>query len=189
MSLLSYNELCRLIERGVLEKSDVENVNSASIDLVLGRTIMVEKREAVKSACFEFVPTISMLDKTADIFETIEMTDEGYVVPPGGCVLAHSVEIFNLPNNISGEYMLKSTQARNFMGHLKAGWADAGWNGSVLTLEFVNHLQYHNTLIKPGMKCGQIIFFEHEAVPSDRSYAARGQYNGDKSVNAGKGLR
>lgn len=148
MSLLSYNQLCRLIRDGVLEKSDVDNVNSASIDLVLGRTIMVEKqREGV----------INMLDKNADCLETIEMPDEGYVVPPGACVLAHSVEIFNLPNDISGEYMLKSTQARNFFGHLKAGWADAGWNGSVLTLEFVNHLQYHGTRIKPGMKCGQII--------------------------------
>jgi len=180
MSLLSYNQLCRLINSGVLDKSDVDNVNSSSIDLVLGKTIMVEKRE---------MGIIDMLDKNANCLETIEMGPSGYIVPPGGCVLAHSVEIFNLPNDVSGEYMLKSTQARNFFGHLKAGWADAGWNGSVLTLEFVNHLQYHSTRIKPGMKCGQIIFFEHEEVPADRSYATRGQYNGDTSVTAGKGLR
>ena len=180
MSLLSYTELCRLIEGGVLEKSDVDNVNSASIDLVLGRTIMVEKqRDGV----------INMLDKSGDHMERIIMDDSGYVVPPGACVLAETVEVFHLPNNISGEYMLKSTQARNFFGHLKAGWADAGWNGSVLTLEFVNHLQYHGTRIKPGMKCGQIIFFKHEEVPADRSYATRGQYNGDLSVTMGKGLK
>jgi deoxycytidine triphosphate deaminase len=45
------------------------------------------------------------------------------------------------------------------------------------------------TRIKPGMKAGQMIFFEHEEVPADRSYAARGQYNNDRSVTAGKGLK
>lgn len=180
MSLLSYRQLVKLIEDGVLEGSDVENINAASVDLVLGRNIFVEKqRDGI----------INMMDKNADHMERIVMPDEGYVVPPGACVLAESVELFHLPNNISGEYMLKSTQARNFFGHLKAGWCDAGWNGSVLTLEFVNHLQYHSTQIKPGMKCGQIIFFGHEAVPSDKSYAARGQYNGDKGVTLGKGLK
>ena len=119
----------------------------------------------------------------------VKMDDGGIVVPPGGVLLAETVEVFNLPDNISGEYKLKSTMARNFLNHLNAGWADAGWNGSVLTLEFVNHLQYHAVRVQPGMKCGQMIFFEHEEVPADRSYAARGQYNGDKRVTAGKGLK
>ena len=179
MSLLSYRQICELIDRGVITGSH-DNVNSASIDIVLGRKIMVEKQRH---------ETINMLDKNAGHMDLIEMPDEGYVVPPGGCVLAESVELFNLPNNISAEYKLKSTMARNFFNHLHAGWADAGWHGSVLTLEFVNHLQYHSIRIKPGMKAGQMIFFEHEEVPEDRSYAARGQYNNDRSVTAGKGLK
>lgn len=180
MSLLSHTQLCNLINTGVVENSKFDHVNSASIDLVLGRTIMVEKNER---------GVIDMLDKNAGHLETIVMDDEGYVVPPGGVLLAHTVEVFNLPNWLSGEYKLKSTQARNFFNHLNAGWADAGWNGSVLTLEFVNHMRLHSVRIKPGMKCGQIIFFAHEEVPEDRSYAARGQYNGDKTVTAGRGLK
>lgn len=184
MSLLSYNQLRDLVDAGVLEGADYDNINATSIDLVLGKTIMVERE--VNS---EFVPVINMLDKNAGHLYTVEMDDEGYVVPPGGVLLAQTVEIFHLPNNISGEYKLKSTQARNFFNHLNAGWCDAGWNGSVLTLEFVNHLQHHAIRIKPGMKCGQIVFFGHQAVPDDRSYAVRGQYNGDKTVTAGKGLK
>ena len=180
MSLLSYGELTRLICDGIIENADYDHVNSASIDLVLGRTIMVEKEES---------GVIDMMDKDAGHLQTIEMDDDGYVVPPGGVLLAHTVEIFNLPNWLSAEYKLKSTQARNFFNHLNAGWADAGWNGSVLTLEFVNHMRLHSVRVKPGMKCGQIVFFSHEEVPADRSYAARGQYNGDRSVTAGKGLR
>ena len=132
---------------------------------------------------------INMLDKDAGHLEVAVMTDKGYIIPPGGFILAHTLEVFNLPDNISAEYKLKSTMARNSLNHFTAGWCDSGWNGSVLTLEFKNDSQYHSIFIKPGMKCGQMIFFEHEAVPADRSYAARGSYNGDKSVSAGKGLK
>lgn len=180
MSLLSYNQLCKLIDSGVITNSCYENVNSASIDIVLGDVIMVE------------IPKpriINMLDKNAGHLDYIVMTDSGYVIPPGGFVLAHTKELFNLPNNISAEYKLKSTMARNGLNHFTAGWCDGGWHGSVLTLEFKNDSQYHSIFIKPGMKCGQMVFFEHESVPEDRSYKARGSYNGDKSVSAGKGLK
>ena len=173
MSLMSYIELCELIDRGVLENASHDNVNSASIDLVLGRNIMVEKQEE---------GIINMLDKNAGHLESITMTDKGYVVPPGGCVLAQTVEIFHLPNNISAEYKLKSTMARNFFNHLNAGWADAGWHGSVLTLEFKNNLESQSILIRPGDPCGQLVFFEHEPVPDEASYAVRGRYNGSETV-------
>ena len=180
MSLLSFKQLCRLIDDGVIENSSHENVNSASIDLVLGRNIMIEKQRS---------GVINMLDKGSDHLERIHMPDAGYVVQPGEAILAETVEVFNLPSNISAEYKLKSTQARNFFNHLNAGWADAGWNGSVLTLEFVNHNRWHSVRIQPGMKCGQMIFFGHEEVPDDKSYAARGQYNGHKTVMPGQGLK
>lgn len=184
MSLLSYNQLCDLIDRGVIQNASYDNVNSASIDLVLGETILVERKPTGLE-----LPVVDMLDKKADIFDEIVMPPEGILIPPGGVLLAHTVEVFNLPNDLSGEYKLKSTMARNFFNHLNAGWADAGWNGSVLTLEFVNHLQHHWTRVKPFQKCGQMIFFDHEEVPADRSYAVRGQYNGDRSVSVGKGLK
>ena len=184
MSLLSYNQLKDLLDQNVIEGSKVEHINAASIDLVLGNVIYLEK------PVYGGVPAIiDMLDKNANHLYRVEMGEEGHVVPPGGTVLAQTVEVFHLPNWISGDYKLKSTQARNFFNHLNAGWADAGWNGSVLTLEFVNHNQYHSVRIKPGIKCGQMIFFEHEEVPVEASYATRGQYNGDKETTPGKGLK
>lgn len=184
MSLLSYNALINLLDQNILENSRQENVNAASIDLVLGRDIQIERAPHPGESTI-----IDMLEKGDLHREKITMDDAGYIVKPGQCVLAHTVEIFHLPEWLSGQYLLKSTQARNFMQHLNAGWADAGWNGSVLTLEFVNHNQYHSIRIKPGQKAGQMIFFKHEEVPADRSYAARGQYNGHKTVMAGQGLR
>lgn len=187
MSLLSHVALRHLLDTGVIEGGKAEHVNAASIDLVLGKTIWVEKM-ARRDENGRW-PVIDMLDKNANHLEKVVMGDEGWVVQPGGTLLAQTAEIFNLPNWLSGEYKLKSTQARNFFNHLNAGWADAGWHGSVLTLEFVNHNQYHAVRVKPGTKCGQMIFFQHDEVPEHASYAATGQYNGDKEATPGKGMR
>lgn len=189
MSLISFNGLVDLVDAKVIEGVEYDHINSTSIDLVLGDTIYVERDPRPDMMDGQHWPVIDMLDKSNNHLQKLVMGPEGYIVPPGSVLLAHTTQVFNLPNDISAEYKLKSTQARNFMGHLLAGWADAGWNGSVLTLEFVNHNQWHAIRIKPGMKCGQMIFMSHEEVPADRSYAARGQYNGDKTVMTGKGLK
>ena len=180
MSLMSYNELCQLVEDGVITGVEFEDVNSASIDLRLGKNIMVERqREGV----------INMLEKSGSQLESIEMGSNGYILAPGESILAETTNVFYLPNNISAEYKLKSTMARNFCDHHNAGWADAGWSNSVLTLELTNHNRYHSIRIQPGMKCGQMVFFKHEEVPADRSYASRGQYNNHRAVNAGVVLK
>jgi dCTP deaminase len=179
--LLAYNELCALIEAGVIN-ADYNNVNSSSIDLTLDSIIRVESTNEYSK---------QVIDLSAkESISTIErpLNSEGYILKPGEFILASSVEVFNLPNDISGEYKLKSTMARNGLEHLNAGWCDAGWNGSRLTLELVNVSRFHSLLLKPGMKIGQIVFFKHEAVPDDKSYAARGQYNGQNVVTAAKEL-
>lgn len=190
MSLLSYEALVELVKQGILDGSKLEHVNAASIDLVLGNTFWVEKDPRGGMYIGDNWPVIDMLDKNANHLEKVVTTAEyGIVVPPQGVLLASTVEVFNLPNWLSGDYKLKSTMARNFFNHLNAGWADAGWNGSVLTLEFVNHNRFHAVRVCPGQKCGQMIFFEHEEVPDHASYANRGQYNGDKEATPGKGLK
>ncbi|MCS5737472.1 dCTP deaminase, partial [Herbiconiux daphne] len=102
---------------------------------------------------------------------------------PGECFLAHSEEFFNLPNNISAQFILRSTVARCFLEHMQAGFCDAGWHGSQLTFEFKNMLNHHILLIKPGMRIGQMIFFEHEDCGED-SYAKKGNYNNQKGTTA-----
>ena len=51
---------------------------------------------------------------------------DGYVLYPGEVCLAHSVERFNLPMDITAEYRLKSSMARVFLEHLHAGWCFVG---------------------------------------------------------------
>jgi len=181
MSLLSYNELCGLVQRGVITNVAPEQINAASIDITLGEKILFERAHNRPLA-------VSLKNRDALLFDEFAMqTSRGIGLTPGQFVLAHSQQVFNLPEDISCEYKLKSSMARMGLEHLNAGWCDAGWNGSVLTLELKNITQYHTILLEKGDRIGQMVFFRHARVPSDRSYAARGSYNGDKTATPTKG--
>lgn len=323
MSLLSYNELCKLVERGVITNVEHDQINATSIDITLGETMLFE------SAMGEVAP-LDYRAREALPTSPQYLTQQGIFLAPGEFVLAQSQQVFNLPNDISAEYKLKSSMARIGLEHLNAGWCfvagtkvsmldgsekpieeikegeevysldsegrvragkvtragktadvsstvrvvlddgahfdctadhrimlrdgayakasdltagqalmplnrrydnatghenhkvsevlriehetpvpvyditvetyrnfalsagvfvhncDAGWNGSVLTLELKNMTKFHTILLRPGDRIGQMVFFKHAPVPAGRSYAARGRYNGDKTVSGVK---
>ncbi len=176
MTLLSHEELRRIVEQEIITPVDPKDINAASIDIHLGNTILWE----------DHAPSPKVLDYSKrDPVYYIEhqMDDNGWILHPGDFILAQSVEVFNLPNWLSAEYKLKSSMARIGLEHMNAGWCDAGWNGSVLTLELKNMCNHHSIRIRPGDAIGQMIFFKHEPVASEASYASRGRYNGDTSVS------
>ena len=186
MSLLSHNELLLLIDDGVITHTKPELVNSASIDIQLGNKILIER---VDPKLYQSGDLRRVVLRNKDQLNMVEwdLEREGpYAIFPGEFILAHSVEIFNLPNNISAEYKLKSSMARIGLDHLNAGWCDAGWHGSVLTLELKNCCRNHEIMLQAGDLIGQVIFFSHEEVSDENSYAARGRYNNDKSVSGAK---
>lgn len=189
MSLLSYLELVELIEQGVID-ADPANVNAASIDLTLDNVLMIEVEEK-KIVDLLAKENISMgpFDMSTAFWEEEEAGAYNYCLSPGEFVLASSREVFNLPNNISAEYKLKSSMARNGLEHLNAGWCDAGWHGSKLTLELKNMTQDHTLILRPGMKIGQVVFFKHTPVPDHASYATKGRYNGQQAVTVSKGIK
>lgn len=179
MSLLSYTELLLLQEQGVIENSLSEHVNSTSIDITLGVNLLVELKRVTN--------VVSLRDREALRMKPINLLrEESYSLQPGEFILAQSEQVFNLPNDISAEYKLKSSMARIGLDHLNAGWADAGWHGSVLTLEFKNMTQKHAIRLQAGDRVGQVVFFRHKPVPLEASYATRGRYNGDRTVHGVK---
>lgn len=187
--LLSYNELVDLVDKGYLTNVKPEAINAASIDLHLGDTFLKE-REWEQDDHGDFTPivdlgerqSVSWISSAKDypLFSRIE--HKGMILEPNEFILAHTVEKFHLPDDISAEYSLKSSLARNGLEHLMAGWIDPGFTNSVLTLELKNSTRYHRLKLTPGMPIGQVKFFRHEPVPADKSYRARGRYNGDDSV-------
>ena len=177
MGLLSYTELCELVEQGVIGPVDIDCVNASSIDIHLGNTLLVERNTGEQFAVVDpFKRTNFPQDKV--------VVSDGYHydMAPGEFVLAHSIEAFNLPNNISAEFRLKSSGARSGLNNLFACHCDAGWHGSTLTLELHNCLRFTAIRLTPGMRIGQILFHKHTEVPADKDYSVRGRYNRDTSV-------
>lgn len=171
-----------LAARGVIRNVEPEDINAASIDITLGRKILKED------------PTLddAVLHKITSLRERqgLQMVERScevnFLLYPGQFILAQSQQEFYLPDDISAEYKLKSSMARIGINHALAGWCDAGWHGSVLTLELMNVTKNHIIELREGDKIGQMIFFHHREVPKDRSYAARGRYNGDKETTGAK---
>mgnify|MGYP000629679050 FL=1 len=184
--LLSYEELClEVLKKHVMVgvgsdgrrvELGFKNVNSSSIELHMGDFVLQE------------LPPIShsVLDFRAR--EKLEVRrvaldkEDGFVLAPGQFILAESHEMFFLPNHLSCEYKMKSSMARIGLEHLNSGWCGAGWNGSVLTLELKNLTSHHSIRLRPGDAIGQMVFYRHAPVPSERSYAARGRYNRHNTV-------
>ena len=181
MSLISYTQLLHLVQSGVID-ANPEYINGATIDITIGDRILVEEKDIPGSV-------VDLKEKESLNMKEILIGKQGYSLLPGDFILATSAETFNLPNWVAAEYKLKSSLARSGLQHLMAGWCDPGWNNSRLTLELTNVTQHHSLLIKPGMKIGQMVFFACEPVPSDQSYAVKGQYNSQETVTANKGVR
>ena len=144
---------------------DSELLNPASLDVRLGLHLMVE------NICDPELLRIDISDKTAD---------DPFILQPGEFCLAETLELFDIPDDISAQFVLKSSRAREGMNHLLAGWIDPGFNGSRLTLELKNERLHHPLKIWPGLKIGQIVFYR--MTPPLRSYRETGHYNNHLTV-------
>lgn len=173
--LLSHDQIFHLIEQGVVENADTGALNASSLDIHLGDTVLVENHHGYK----EWPAVLDYRAREAPPWRKVQITEEGFLLHPGAFILAHTREVFNLPLDVSAEYKLKSSMARIGLEHMNAGWCDAGWHGSALTLEFKNMSQVHSILLRPGDAVGQLVFFRHEPVDLDNSYAVKGRYNKD----------
>lgn len=145
---------------------DPELLNPASLDVVLGDHLMVESIYQP-----EFV--------RYDISHNTE--SDPYWLQPGEFCLAETQETFNLPEDLSAQFVLKSSRARAGYQHMLAGWRDPGWHGSRLTLELKNVRLHHPLPLYPGLKVGQMVFHTMSSVPLN-SYADVGHYNNHSTV-------
>lgn len=171
MTILCDTEIQALItERNMVENYDPALINPASLDLRLGDTIMVESAEDLN------MRPLSIAGSTAD---------NPYWLKPGQFILAQTIEVFNMPEDIAGLFFLKSSRAREGYENLHAGYADPGWHGSVLTLELKNSRQLLPLPLWPGLKIGQMVWWRMSKEPGT-SYAVTGHYNQDLTTTASK---
>jgi len=171
MTVLPDWRIHQLGRAGVISPFDPDLVNPASLDLRLGPTLLIESAQSRQLIPYP-------LDR--------HDADRPYELAPGQFVLAATLEQFNLPNDICGQFLLKSSRAREGLDHALAGWADPGWHGSALTLELTNHRQLWSLPLFPGLRIGQMVFHtldDRVAMP----YAITGRYNNDPAVQSSRG--
>ena len=175
MTILAYDELVHLLDSGVIQDGKHCAVGGSSIDIHLGRTIIIERSPIDGYGVIDY--------RERDQFYGTKgvMYEDGFDIFPGQFILAHTVEKFDIPLNLSALLRTKSSMGRIGLEHLDAGWVDPGFSGA-LTLELTNTLRHHAIRIRPGDAIGQLVFFRHEMVEYDNSYKAKGRYSGSDTV-------
>lgn len=126
-------------------------VNPASLDITLGGDFLVERRPE------GIVPhnLNTWDDSSAPMY--VKVSKDVLELAPGESCLAVTRELFTMPDNLLGEYILKSRLARFGLDHKIAGYIDPGFRGRI-TLELINSNRYTKLSIARGQRIGQIKF-------------------------------
>ncbi len=140
-------------------------INPASVNIRIGSVLMIE------------APDGAMYD--VDISDC--SFERPFLVDPGEFILAHSLEVFTIHENMEAEVCLRSSAARAGWDHLLAGYVDPGFIGAI-TLEFKNNRRFAALPVYPGQELCQLRISRLDERP-DNHYGLTGRYQGDLSVN------
>ncbi len=170
MSLLTYLDLCEVVDKGWVQNALPENIGPASIDLRIGTELWLEASSTSG--------VIDLAAKQGPRMEKWPLSGEqSWMLYPGDFALISTLETFNLPNHLAGRFMLKSTPGRCGLGVTNVGWVDPGFSGSTLTVPLRNDLRYHPMKLRPGTPFVQLVLWSGREVPEEMSYTVRGSYN------------
>jgi dCTP deaminase len=158
---LSDVDIKKALENGeiVISDFDEKRLQPASYDVLLGNEFMVFKTHKLGS----IDPRKSVSEHMYKI--KLNSPDDYFTIHPNEFVLAVTKDRFGSLANHAVQLMGKSSLARlGLIVHTTAGFIDPG-NVLNVTLELVN---VNNVAIQlyPGMKIGQIAFYELKTPPS-----------------------
>lgn len=160
-SVLVDYQIKALCANGLIYPYNPEHINPTSLDICIGDTSLVETLDGFSQ------------------YDLAQHTQENpYHLQPGEFILTSVLESVKLPENICADIKLKSSRAREGLGHLLAGWVDSGFHGT-LTLELKNYTNHQTIPIYPGLRVAQLILY-HTKKPKT-SYM-HGRYAGYSTV-------
>lgn len=161
---IEIERLCE--EQAMILPYSPEQLNPASYDVRLGDEIMIE---SVATEKFVRAPLNGYTKENP------------WLLRPGQFCLGCTQEILNMPEDVAGQFALKSSRGREGYSHALSAYIDPGFYGSRLTLELHNIRQIHPIPLYPGLLIGQIVFHRMEGAPRV-SYAMKGHYNLNDTV-------
>jgi dCTP deaminase len=161
--------------RLVIDPLDDSDIQPASVDVHLDRVFRTFK---VSSR-----PYIDIREPMDDLTDEVVIEEERpFFIHPGEFVLASTLQVVTLPDDILAQVEGKSSLGRiGLLIHATAGFVDPGWTGK-LTLELSNVAKMPIALYY-GMKIGQLSFLRM-STPVDRPYGSpglRSKYQGQMS--------
>lgn len=117
--------------------------------------------------------------KDFDPHAYVDFKGDVCIIPPNSFVLAHSVEMIQMPLNVTGIVLCKSTYIRAGV-LIPTTVLEAGWQG-IITLE-ISNVTPLPAKIYANEGIAQVLFFEGDEL-CDVSYADRaGKYQNQKGV-------
>ena len=155
-------------------------IQPSSVDLHVDQLFRVFRNHSQR--------VIDVREAQEDLTELIDVGEtDPMILHPGEFLLGSTIERVALPDDLVARLEGKSSLGRlGLLIHSTAGFVDAGWDGH-LTLELSNVANLPITLY-PGMKIGQISFFEM-TTPAARPYGAAGlgsKYRGQRGPTASR---
>ena len=166
--------------RIIIDPLGEDCIQPSSVDLHVDQLFRVFRNHSQR--------VIDVREAQEDLTELIDVgPTEPMILHPGEFLLGSTVERVALPDDLVARLEGKSSLGRlGLLIHSTAGFVDAGWDGH-LTLELSNVANLPITLY-PGMKIGQISFFEMTTA-ADRPYGASGlgsKYRGQRGPTASR---
>lgn len=158
----------------VIEPYNEAQVNPNSYDLTWSGRIAFPNR-----SCKGQPMVVDTIDRTRAIWEDIQELDEVVIYPKHICLL-DTVERLQIPVNVCGMVLLKSSLARFGFESLHACWFDSGFglgNPSTATLEIMNTFPLPLKIHK-GQPIVQMVFMEAQVPEKDYRYT--GRFNGQR---------
>ncbi len=134
-------------------------------------------------------PYIDPAQEQPDLTRLIEVDgpDDSFALHPGEFVLASSIEVVTLPDDLAARVEGKSSLGRlGLLTHATAGFVDPGFSGHV-TLELSN-VATLPIMLYPGMKIGQLCFFRLSC-PAEHPYGSAvsgSHYQGQRGPTASR---
>jgi dCTP deaminase len=158
----------RHILNELIDKPDESMINSASIDLHIGTSLLVE---GISPYWIDW-PTFAECTAT-----------EPYLLEPGELCLVATREWMNIPSDLAGDIKLKSSRAREGFDLVLAVHIDPGYRGRP-TLEVRNNRQRNSLPLYPGFRFAQLILKQLDR-PAEHPYV--GRYQGATVAEGSKG--
>lgn len=167
-------------ERVIIDPFDVAMVQPSSVDVRCDQFFRVFENHRY--------PLIDPKAPQEDLTVLVEASEEEpFILHPGEFVLGATLETIGLADDVVARLEGKSSLGRlGLLIHSTAGFIDPGFKGQV-TLELSNVANLP-IAIYPGMKIGQISFYEL-STPAENPYGSAGagsKYQGQKGPTASR---